>query len=82
MNAEAELFFFGKAKDRTAKICDKTLFNKLSIIPLEYLNTLTRDNGGENKDYENVEKELEIKVYYALPIILGSAEAMKTAMAH
>lgn len=58
---------FGKTKDGTAKICDKVLFNKLSIIPLKYLNTLTRDNGGENKNYENVEKELEVKVYYAHP---------------
>lgn len=61
------IVLFGKAKDRTAKICDKTLFNKLSVIPLEYLNTLTRDNGSENKDYGNVEKELDIKVYYARP---------------
>lgn len=61
------IVLFGKAKDRTAKICDKILFNKLSVIPLEYLNTLTRDNGSENKNYEKVEKELDIKVYYAHP---------------
>ena len=61
------IVLFGKAEDRTAKICDKVLFNKLSVIPLKYLNTLTRDNGGENKEYENVEKELDIKVYYARP---------------
>lgn len=61
------IVLFGKAKNGTAKICDKVLFSKLSIIPLEYLNTLTRDNGSENKDYENVEKELDIKVYFARP---------------
>ena len=61
------IVLFGKTKNGAAKACDKVLFNKLSVIPLKYLNTLTRDNGGENKDYENVEKELEIKVYYAHP---------------
>ena len=61
------IVLFGKTKNGTAKVCDKVLFNKLSVIPLEYLNTLTRDNGSENKDFENVEKELNIKVYYAHP---------------
>jgi len=50
------------------KICDKVLFDKLNImIPLKYLNTLTCDNGSENKDYKNIEKEFNIKVYYAHP---------------
>lgn len=61
------IVLFGKTKNGTAKICDKVLFNKLSVIPTEYLNTLTRDNGGENKEYEKIEKELDIKVYYARP---------------
>jgi IS30 family transposase len=29
--------------------------------------TLTRDNGSENKDYLRVEKELNLKVYFANP---------------
>lgn len=61
------IVLFGKTKNGTAKICDKVLFDKLSIVPPEYLNTLTRDNGGENKEYEKVEKELGIKVFYAHP---------------
>lgn len=61
------IVLFGKTKNSTAKVCDKVLFNKLNIIPPKYLNTLTRDNGSENKEYENVEKELNIKVYYAHP---------------
>ena len=61
------IVLFKKTKNSTAKVCDKALFNKLKIIPSKYLNTLTRDNGSENKDYENVEKELNIKVYYAHP---------------
>lgn len=61
------IVLFGKAKDRTVKACDKVLFNKLSVIPSKHLSTLTRDNGSENKDYENVEKELDLKVYFAHP---------------
>jgi IS30 family transposase len=61
------IVLFGKAKNSTAKVCDKVLFNKLNVIPSKYLNTLTRDNGSENKDYRNVEKKLNIKVYYAHP---------------
>jgi len=61
------IVLFGKTKNGTAKICDKVLFSKLSVIPSKYLNTLTRDNGSENKDYKNVEKELKIKIYYAHP---------------
>ncbi len=61
------IVFFGKTKDRTAKAGDIVLFNKLKRIPNDYLKTLTRDNGPENKDYLNVEKELKLKVYFANP---------------
>lgn len=59
--------FFGKTKDGTAKSGDEVLFEKLGNIPSAYLKTLTRDNGPENKDYENVEKELGLNVYFAHP---------------
>lgn len=61
------IVFFGKTKDGTAKSGDEVLCKKLGQIPLEYLKTLTRDNGSENKSYENVEKNLGIKVYFAHP---------------
>jgi IS30 family transposase len=61
------IVFFGKTKDRTAKSGDEVLFEKLSRIPNDYLKTLTRDNGGENKDYETVEKKLKLQVYFAHP---------------
>ena len=61
------IVFFGKTKGRKAKDGDEILFNKLNKIPLEYRKTLTRDNGSENKDYLTVEKELNLKVYFANP---------------
>ena len=59
--------FFGKATNRTAEICDQVLINKLKNIPFNYLCTLTRDNGSENKAFKNVEKKVKIKVYFAHP---------------
>ena len=61
------IVFFGRTEGRKAVDGDKVLFNKLKQIPNEYLKTLTRDNGSENKDYLNVEKELNINVYFANP---------------
>jgi len=57
--------FFGKTKDGTAEAGDKVLFEKLSGIPDDYLKTLTRDRGSENKDYETVEEVLGLSVYFA-----------------
>ncbi len=59
--------FFGKTKNGTAKAGDKILFEKLNKIPNEYLKTLTRDNGSENKDYKNVANKLNLKVFFAHP---------------
>ena len=61
------LYLIGRTTGKTAREGDKVLFEKLSIIPGEYLKTLTRDNGAENKNYENVEEVLGIKVYFANP---------------
>lgn len=61
------LYLFGRTNGKTAKDGDFVLFKKLSIIPKKYLKTLTRDNGSENSNYENVQKVLGINVYYANP---------------
>ena len=61
------LYLIGRTTGKTAKEGDAVLFEKLSIIPPEYLKTLTRDNGAENSAYENVEKVLDLSVYYANP---------------
>ncbi len=61
------LVFFGKTKDGTAKAGDVVLFEKLSKIPKNYLKTLTRDRGSENRDYKTIEKRLGLSVYFAHP---------------
>lgn len=61
------IVFFGKTKDGTAYCSDKVLFEKLSKIPMDYLKTLTRDNGSENKEYQKVEKRLKVHVYFTHP---------------
>lgn len=61
------LVFFKKTKDKTAVSGDRALFQKLSCIPKKYRKTLTRDNGSENKNYEEVEKILELDVFFAHP---------------
>lgn len=59
------LYLIDKTTGKTALEGDTVLFRKLSIIPREYLKTLTRDNGPENRNYKTVEKVLGLKVYYA-----------------
>lgn len=61
------IVFFGKTQNGTAESGDKVLFEKLSKVPSEYLKTLTRDNGPENKNYANIEKRLGLDVYFAHP---------------
>ena len=61
------IVFFGRTTDGTAKAGDLVLFEKLGQIPEEYLKTLTRDNGSENKEYKKVEQELGLSVYFAHP---------------
>lgn len=59
------IVFFGKTKNGTASSGDEVLFDKLNVIPNQYLRTLTRDNGSENMNYLNVESTLNLKVYFA-----------------
>jgi len=61
------IVLFGKTKDGTAKWGDVVLFEKLKQIPSEYLQTLTRDNGSENKDWKSVEEALNLSVFFAHP---------------
>jgi len=61
------LYLIGKSNGKKAKDGDAVLFEKLKKIPNQYLKTLTRDNGSENSNYQEVESVLGIKVYYANP---------------
>lgn len=57
--------FFGKTKDGTAESCDAVLIEKLSRLPAKTRQTLTRDRGTENTRFEEVEKVLGLKTYFA-----------------
>jgi IS30 family transposase len=61
------IVFFGRATDGTAASGDLVLFEKLGQIPSQYRQTLTRDNGSENKDYQTVQAALGLSVYFAHP---------------
>ena len=61
------IVFFGKTRDGTASSGDLVLFAKLGQIPTQYLKTLTRDNGSENKDWKTVEATLGLTVFFAHP---------------
>ena len=61
------IVFFGKTTDGTAKSGDAVLIRKLESIPSKYRQTLTRDNGAENKDWKTVEQHLKLKVFFAHP---------------
>ena len=57
--------FFSKTVDGTAVSGDTVLIDRLSNIPSKYLKTLTRDNGSENVNFEFIQNELGVMVYYA-----------------
>jgi IS30 family transposase len=59
--------FFGRTKDGTAKSCDVVLTEKLSRLPQKVLKTLTRDRGSENREWQEVERTLGLKVFFAHP---------------
>lgn len=61
------IVFFGKTIDGTAASGDSVLIDRLSNIPSDYLKTLTRDNGSENVNFEYVQNELDLMVYYTHP---------------
>jgi IS30 family transposase len=58
---------FRRAFDGTVAACDEALFARLKNIPRSALKTLTRDRGGENRDWRNVQAILGVKVYFAHP---------------
>lgn len=57
--------FLGKMKDGTSEESTRVVCEKLKKIPSPYLKTLTRDRGTENMGWEELEKSLNIKVYFA-----------------
>jgi len=59
------LVFIGKMKDGTSEESTRVVCERLKAIPSPYRITLTRDRGTENMGWEDIEKRLSMKVYFA-----------------
>lgn len=61
------VIFLGKMKNGTSEESTRVVCEKLKKIPSPYLKTLTRDRGTENMGWKDIEKSLNMKVYFAHP---------------
>ena len=61
--------FIEKVKNKTISESNRAVAKRLKTIPPEYKKTLTRDRGSENLGHVELETEVEIKCYFAHPII-------------
>jgi transposase, IS30 family len=61
------IVFFSKVKDGSKEATKNSVLEKLKLFPMEYRKSLTRDRGTENYDYLPIEKQLNMKVYFAHP---------------
>ena len=59
------LVFIEKVADGTIQESNRAVSKRLSQIPFEYRQSLTRDRGSENLGYAELEKNLGIKCYFA-----------------
>lgn len=59
------LVFVAKTKNGTMEEANRITHERLSVIPLIFRKTLTRDRGSENLGYEAIEKELGIRCFFA-----------------
>ena len=59
------LVFIGKMKNGTSEESTRVVNERMKAIPSPYRISLTRDRGTENMGWEDVEKLLSIKVYFA-----------------
>lgn len=54
-----------KARDRTMKEANRITKERLGVLPSEIRQTLTRDRGPENLGYEELERELGLRCFFA-----------------
>jgi len=59
--------FFTKMKNGTSEESTRVVCERLKDIPSVYVKTLTRDRGAENMDWETIERNLHLKVYFTHP---------------
>lgn len=57
--------FLGKMMNGTSEESTRVVCDKLKVMPSPYLKTLTRDRGTENAGWRDIEKSLNMKVYFA-----------------
>lgn len=57
--------FIAKTKDRTMADANRITKERLSVLPKELRQTLTRDRGAENMGHVALEQELGIRCYFA-----------------
>ncbi|MCX6791354.1 MAG: IS30 family transposase [Candidatus Gribaldobacteria bacterium] len=57
--------FLGKMNSGASEESTRVVCEKLKVLPSELVKTLTRDRGTENMGWENIEKQLNLKVYFA-----------------
>ena len=59
--------FITKLKNKTASATVTAITKRLTILPQHLRQTLTLDNGFENKDWQSIESKIKTKVFYAHP---------------
>jgi IS30 family transposase len=57
--------FIQKIKNGTIEETNIAVKKRLGSIPIEFRKTLTRDRGSENMGHQELEKELDIKCFFA-----------------
>lgn len=61
------MVFLEKANDRTMAEANRITNERLGTLPRELRKTLTRDRGSENLGYEELERTLNIRCFFAHP---------------
>jgi IS30 family transposase len=59
------VILLGKMKNGTSEESTRVFCGKIQKIPSPYLKTLTRDRGTENMGWQDIEKRLDMKVFFA-----------------
>ncbi len=59
------LVFINKVKDGTMEESNRITRRRLAIIPKQFRKTITRDRGSENLGYEELERQLETRCFFA-----------------
>lgn len=59
------LVFITKLKGKTSQATTEAVVERMTVLPREAKQSLTRDNGSENQDWKTVEERVGLKHYHA-----------------